>query len=461
MNIRMRLSIVIRHSQFGKIMVFRKIIIAASSILASVSCSYFAGVTGLQKSQVRIPAAWVQRGPVEISIHAIGELRPAQTTSVGVPPMSGMLQIVYLIKTGTRVNKGDVIVQYDPSEQEYSLEQSKSQLEEAEQQIVKLKADQAVRAAQNRVSLLRAQYAVRRAELKAQGNDLLSMIEAKKNLIDIQDAKRKYEQLQRDVQARSSSDAADVAVQNVARMKAEMGMKLAQQNIDNMIWKTPVDGVVVIAQNTNSVSGRISSISEIPEYREGDQVYPGRPIALIQGTNELEIASKVLETDRANLNVGQAVDIWMDSSPLKKYSGRIKSLATSATDANSANNTTDLLEALSTRSFDAILEVDGKGDNFFMGVSVRMIIKGNTMANVLSIPRQALFQKNSKPLVYVRSAESWLAREIRIKYLTESRAVIDGIAENTEVALVNPDLQKRKAGAQKGALDSILGGSAQ
>ena len=442
-------------------MIFRRIIIIAISILASVSCSYFAGITGLQKSQVRIPSAQVQRGPVEINIHAIGELRPAQTTSVGVPPMSGMLQIVYLVKTGTRVKKGDVIVQYDPSEQEYSLEQSKSQLEEAEQQIVKLKADQAVRAAQNRVSLLRAQYAVRRAELKAQGNDLLSTIEAKKNLIDSQDAKRKYEQLQRDVQARSSSDAADVAVQNVARMKAEMGMKLAQQNIDNMIWKTPVDGVVLIAQNTNSVSGRISSMSEIPEYREGDQVYPGRPIALIQGTNELEIASKVLETDRANLNVGQAVDIWMDSLPLKKYSGRIKSLATSATDANSANNTTDLLEALSTRSFDAILEVDGKGDNFYMGVSVRMIIKGNTMANVLSIPRQALFQKNSKPLVYVRRGESWEAREIRIKYLTESRAVLDGVAENTEVAMVNPDLQKRKTGAQKGALDSILGGSAQ
>ena len=45
--------------------------------------------------------------------------------------------------------------------------------------------------------------------------------------------------------------------------------------------------------------------------------------------------------------------------------------------------------------------------------------------------------------------------------LTESRAVIEGLAAQTEVALVNPDLEKSKAAARKGALASILGGPAQ
>ena len=57
------------------------------------------------------------------------------------------MQILFLAKSGTHVKKGDLIVQLDPSEQEYNLEQSKSQLEEAEQQIIKVKADQAVKAA--------------------------------------------------------------------------------------------------------------------------------------------------------------------------------------------------------------------------------------------------------------------------------------------------------------------------
>jgi HlyD family secretion protein len=436
-------------------------------LLLNASCSFLGEFSGLRKSQAHIPTAKVTRGAVEMKIHALGELRPAKTSTIVAPPMAGgMLQIIHLVKTGTRVKQGDMVVEFDPSEQEYNLEQSKSQLAEADQQIIKLKADQAVKAAQNKVALLKAQYSVRRAEFKVQGNELLGEIEAKKNLIDLEDAKRKYEQLQRDIQSRASSDAADQAVQSVARMKAEMGMKLAQQNIDNMVWKAPTDGVVVLGQNLESLmsssgSIRVYSGMEIPEFREGDQVYPGRLVAQIQGTDELEIASKVLETDRGNLAVGQPVDVWMDSTPLKPYSGRIKSMATSASDANSADTTADYLEALSTRSFDAVFEVDGKGDQFCMGVSVRLLIKGNSMADVLSIPRQAIFQKNSKPVVYLRRGEIWEPHEIRIKYLTESRAVIDGLDEHAEVALVNPDLEKSKAAAKGGALASILGGSAQ
>lgn len=435
--------------------------------LLTVSCSYLAERSGFKKTSVRIPSARVTRGPVETKIHALGELRPGRTAGIVAPPIAGgTLQIIHLVKTGTRVKEGDVVVEFDPSEQEYNLEQSQSQMAEAEQQIIKVRADQAVRAAQNKVALLKAQYSVRRAELKVKGNDLLSKIEAKKNLIDLEDAKRKYEQLQRDIQSRASADAADMAVQNVARMKAQMGMKLAQQNIDNMTWKSPMDGVVVLGQNLDSLmsasgSIRISSTSDIPEFREGDQVYPGRQIAQIQGTSELEISSKVLETDRGNLAPGHPIDVWMDSAPLKVYPGRIKSIATSASDASSASTTTDLLESLSTRSFDAIFEVDGKGDQLSMGVSVRVLIKGNSTADALSIPRQALFQKDSRNVVYLRKGEDWEAREIRIKYLTESRAVVEGLAEKTEVALVNPDLEKSKAAARKGALASIMGGSAQ
>ena len=434
-------------------------------MMLNSSCSYVAELTGLRKQEARIPTAKVVRGQVETRIYGLGELRPGRTASIVAPPISGgTLQLVHLAKTGTRVKQGDIVVEFDPSEQEYNLEQSQSQLDEAEQQITKLRADQAVKAAQNKVTLLKAQYTVRRAELKVLGNDLLSEIEAKKNLIDLEDAKRKYEQLQRDLQSRANADAADMAVQNVARMKAQMGMKLAQQNIDNLTWKAPADGIVVVGQNLEalmSASGsiRITSTTDIPEFREGDQVYPGRLVAQIQGIADLEISSKVLETDRGNLEQGQPIELWMDSAPLKPYSGRIKSMATSATNASSAATTTDLLESLSTRSFDTIFEADGKGDQFCMGVSVRVLIKGKSMPDVLSIPRQALFQKDTRQVVYTRRGEEWESREVRVKYFTESRAVIDGLAENSVVALVDPDLQKSKAAAQKGSLASLLGGS--
>jgi HlyD family secretion protein len=453
----------IRHSSF----VIRHSIPLLALLLFTNACSFISEVTGFKTAEIRVPTAKVVRGPVDKEIYTLGELRPGGTASIVAPPISGgTLQITHLVKTGTRVKKGDVIVQFDPSEQEYNLEQSQSQLDEADQQILKLRADQAVKTAQDKVALLKAEYSVRRAEYKVQGNDLLSAIEAKKNLIDLADAKRKHEQLQRDIKSRASANAADLAVQTVARMKAQMGMKIAQQNIDNMTWTAPTDGVVVVGQNIEalmSASGsiRITSTSDIPEFKEGDQVYPGRLVAQIQDTGDLEIASKVLETDRGNLEPGQPIEVWLDSAPLKVYTGRIKSMATSATVASSAANTTDLLEALSTRSFDTIFKVDGKGDQLYMGVSARVLIKTKGMPDALSIPRQALFQKDGKQIVYLAQGEEWEPHEVRVKYFTESRAVVDGLSENTAVALVDPEVQKRKAQAQKGSLASLLGGSAK
>jgi hypothetical protein len=184
-------------------------------------------------------------------------------------------------------------------------------------------------------------------------------------------------------------------------------------------------------------------------------------VAQIQDTGDLEIASKVLETDRGNLEPGQPIEVWLDSAPHKIYPGRIKSIATSATQASSAASTTDLLESLSTRSFDTIFQVNGRGDQLFMGVSARVLIKGKSVPDALSIPRQALFQRDGKSVVFLPRGAEWEAREVRVRYFTESRAVLDGLSENSVVALVDPDLQKSKAAARQSSLASLLGGAAK
>jgi len=438
---------------------FLKIVFLLPAVLLSASCGT---LSGLRKPEPGIPVVRVARKPVEVQIHTIGELRPVQTAMIVAPPAGAMLQIVDIVKTGTPVKAGDVVVSFDPSEQEYNLEQSRSQLEEAEQQLTKMKADQAVRVAQERVSLLRAQSAVRRAELKVKGNDLLSGIEAKKNLMDLEEAKRRLQQVQRDIQSRASSDAADLAVQNVARTKAMLGIKMAQQFIDTMTCRAPINGIVVLGQNPEalmSASGgiTITSDTEIPEFRQGDQTYSGRPIAQIQDVGKTEIAAKVIETDRGSLEPGQPVDVVVDSKPLKTYKGKIKTLAEQASNTDDQFNVMDYLEALSTRSFAAVFEVDPQGDSLNLGVSARVTIAGKHVGEVLSLPRQALHQKEGKPVVYLRGKNGWEAREVRVKFLTEGRAVIEGLAEGTEVALVNPERLPNKTAGKTGTLTSILG----
>jgi multidrug resistance efflux pump len=443
--------------------------IAAASLIwaTGVSCAEIARFAELGKAEVPIPVARVERLPVDVKIHTLGELRPARTATIMAPPVAGgALQILSIPETGTYVEQGDIVVQFDPSEQEYNLEQSKSQLEEAEQQIKKMKADQAVRVAQEQVSLMKAEFEVRRAELKVKGNDLLSGIEARKNVLSLQEAKRKLEQLQRDIQSHASSDAADLAVQNVARTKAMLGMKLAQQFIDNMTCRAPISGVVVVGESLESLvsasgSITISSEMEIPKYRPGSQVFVGRPIASIQEVDQMEIAANVIETDRANIEPGQGIEVIVDSNPLKTYRGEIKSLGQSALRSGNASTTLDYIEALSTRSFPVIFGIETHGDRLNLGVTARVTLMGKDARNALSIPRQALHQREGKQVVYVRNPQGFEPHEVQVKFLTESRAIIDGIDEGAEVALLNPEQRRNRTAGKSGPLDSILGGRAK
>ena len=64
------------------------------------------------------------------------------------------MQIVHLAPAGSIVQAGDLIVDFDPAEQRYNLDQAKSEMEEADEEIAKLDADAKVQAATDQVAEL-------------------------------------------------------------------------------------------------------------------------------------------------------------------------------------------------------------------------------------------------------------------------------------------------------------------
>jgi HlyD family secretion protein len=101
------------------------------------------------------------------------------------------------------------------------------------------------------------------------------------------------------------------------------------------------------------------------------------------------------------------------------------------------------------RQFDVTVALDEPEARLRAGTSVRALIAGTEVKGVLTVPRQALFEKNGKPIVYIRAGELFTPREVKVTHRTESRVALDGIAEGTEVALVNPD--KAGPGTSAGA----------
>ncbi|MEO6120005.1 MAG: HlyD family efflux transporter periplasmic adaptor subunit [Terriglobales bacterium] len=377
-----------------------------------------------------VPTTKVERGPVEISVMTTGEFRAPRSSTLVAPQVNGTLQIVSMLQTGNRVKAGDIVVEFDPSEQEYNYEQSESQLRQAEQDIIKAKADQQVTAAQDKVAVLKAKFELRRAELEVQRNELVSEIDAKKNDLALEEARRRLKQIEDDVKSRAASGQAGIRVLEAKRGASNIAMQAAKQNIENMTLKAPLDGIVSVKENRDSTGGFFTTGMVLPEYRAGDLTWPGRPLAEVFDIAQMEVQAKINEGDRANVNPNQPVEVTVDARPGVTYSGKVKTVAGLAS--------RNMWSASSQKRFEASFQLDQPNADLRPGVSATLLIHGTKLQDVLYLPPQCLFEKDGKQYVYKKSGSSFEPVEIKVKYRTANRIVVEGIEQGVEVALVNP-----------------------
>ena len=391
-----------------------------------------------------IPTGIVKRGDLDMKVFVTGELRASHSEMLTAPPIGGgALQLTHLVHTGTAVKKGDLVMEFDPSEQHYKLDQSRSELLQAEQEITKAKADAEVTAAQDKVALLKARYDVRQAELDVQKNELVSSIDAQKNLLTLEGAKRVLAELEQDVKSRSASNQASIELAQEKRNKAKLAMDQAQDNIKKMRVMAPMDGLVALEKNEAAAGGFFFTGMQLPEFHEGDQVEPGRTVGQVIDPTGLELFGKVSEIERDSVKEGQSVDFHLDAMPATTFHGTVKTVG--------GNNARMFWEGGNDARFEVTITITSIDSRMRPGLTAKLYINGNPRKNVLYVPKQALFLKDTKRIVYVRNGSNFDPREVKIVAETESRAAIEGIATATEIALVDPTAPRKASSSSSAA----------
>src|SRR5712675_436363 len=335
--------------------------------------------TTVLATDTEIPTTTVKEANLQLKVFTTGALRTSQSRTIIAPPIGGgTLQIVTLARSGAQVHTGDVVLEFDPSQQEYNLGQSRSDLLQAEQEIVKAKADADVQTAEDQTALLKAKYAVRRAELEVSKNELVSPIDAQKNLLALDEAKRSLTQLQQDIQSHSASNQAALAISEEKRHKARLSMEQAEQNIKNMHITAPIDGLVVIRGNRDSTGGFFMGGMTLPDYHVGDQANPGSSIAEVIDISHLEVAAQVGETDRINLKAGQSVEMKIDALPGETFSGKVQTVGGATSHEFWDDN--------AQRKFDVAVRLDKTDPRLRPGFAVRLNILGDNLSHAVSTP---------------------------------------------------------------------------
>src|SRR6185436_934607 len=96
-------------------------------------------------------------------------------------------------------------------------------------------------------------------------------------------------------------------------------------------------------------------------------------------------------------------------------------------------------------------QLDHPDERVRPGTSVDLVVQGSHLDDALSVPRQAIFEKNGVSVVYLRTATGFEARAVKLLQRTESLAIVGDLAEGSEVALVDPEIAAKLAPSGKAA----------
>ncbi len=396
--------------------------------------------TTVLAGDTEIPTAKVKEVNLQLKVFTKGALRTQQSRVISAPPIAGgTLQIVKLAAAGAQVHTGDVVLEFDPSQQEYNLAQNRSDLEQADQEIAKAKADAAVQTAEDQTALLKAKYAVRQAELDVSKNEILSKIDGQKNILALDEAKRALAQLEQDIRSHSASNEAALAISQEKHHKAQLAMDQAERNIKNMRITSPIDGLVVIHGNRDSTGGIFMDGMTLPDYHVGDQVNPGSSIAEVIDGSHLEVNAQVGETERTNLKTGQSVDITIDALPGESFTGKVQSVG--------GATAREFWDDNSKHKFDVAVQLDREDPRLRPGFEAQLNILGDQLTRAVSIPAEAVFDHEGKKVVYCERGGGFELQEVKVRALSEGQAILEGIPVGTVVALVNPE--KKHSGKPK------------
>jgi multidrug resistance efflux pump len=291
-------------------------------------------------------AAHAASGSGGAALRLHGTVEPVRSHPVAVPRLAGSgtgtLVIVHLVKPGTRVKRGDLLIEFDRQAQIKIANDRQAEYRDFVEQINRKRGEQITAGAHGEAELKMADNAVRSAELEVQKAGIVPPITAEQNRLTLDEARAKAAQLRRTFDLRRKADAADIRALEIQRDRALNAARHAEANAEKMRVVSPIDGMVVLKSTwKNGTMG---------EVQEGEEVRSGLGILDVIDSSQMRVRARVNQADVSALRARQDVRITLDSFPSRVFTGRLEQLSQIGAVSQMSNRV---------RSFQAVFSVDG------------------------------------------------------------------------------------------------------
>lgn len=367
----------------------------------------------------------VQKGPFDVLVFSSGELESENSTSIKAPEKLQdrslriyELTITKMVDEGTRVDSGDYVATLDYKAVEEQLKAAQDEMDKAQTELQDAKLDSNLNLSNQRDQIINATLDLEEKKIVVKESVYESPSTQKKAEMDLDKAKRRYEQEQ----------------QSYKLKKQQEENKVNRKFINFRQVKDRATELEVL-YNSLEVYAPKAGIVTYKKYPFGGVVKTGSKvsvwdptIATIPDMTNLVSRTFINEIDISKVKKGQKVKIGIDAFPEKELAGEIISIA----------NIGQAMPNSDAKVFEVKIKVFGEDKDLRPAMTTSNIVSAATYADTLFIPSDAVFENDSVQYVYM--ANKSVRQIVRLGDSNENHIIVaEGLAEGDEICLAEPE----------------------
>lgn len=376
---------------------------------------------GNSKSTVETIEVPVKKGTFEIQVSTSGELEAKSSEKILGP--SGLrnfriwnVKIEDIVPDGTVLDSGDYVATLDRSELTNRLKDVELDLESLGTQFTQTQLDTTMDLRNARDELVNLEYNLEERQITVDQSIYEPPATQRQAKIDLDKAKRAYEQAIENYQLKLRKAKANMAEVITKRRKAQNEYQDMIDLLDQFTVYAPKSGMVIYRR---SWDGQKQGI--------GATVNAWEPVvAELPNLREMKSRTYVNEIDISKVKFGQDVVVGVDAFPDNEYTGVVTEVA----------NIGEQLRNSNAKVFEVFIEVNEFDSILRPAMTTKNMIITDVIDSVLYLPIETIHSNDSLSYVY-RGRQK---QQVILGKSNENEIIIRaGLEEGDNIYLVPPD----------------------
>lgn len=378
------------------------------------------GISGCSRQRAPEVTFVLASGEYPVVVKGEGELEASNAQVLSAPPVWPAPTLSYLIPEGTVVEKGEVIARLTASqiETEYLMAQEDLDVQRANYVVKNAELNQQL--LQYETQMTTANASAEAARLQAAKLDFEAPRTREIKRLEISQFELEAERARKNLESLKKIQTEERANAQMRIRQAENNLARAKAQLDQLTLTAPYRGIVIHGINPRTQE----------KVKQGETVFPRMPVAQLPDLSSMQVNLKISETDAQRLAAGMTARITIPSLGSALFPGRVARIDRVAKPIQRDSKV---------KRVEVIVQIDTSAAEIRPGLTAAVQIAVRNLRDVLAVPHECLFERDSVKVVYVQRDRKYEARPVAVLFQDEDFAALYGdLALGDRLAMSDP-----------------------